>query len=320
MIITCDKCKKRYKLEVSSIGKPQFKVRCAHCNHRFTVHRQPEVEQQIRPDRRKLPARHAILAVSNQKGGVAKTSTCLNLGMSLSLLGKKVLLVDFDVQANLTISLGFSSHALSFFDLLYSVSGAISDYIRETRYANLSLLPSNSRMALLTKYYMYRPGFEYMLRDRLRQVVDQFDFILIDTPPAIGFSTLNGLMAADYVLIPTPCEFLSMHGIHKIEDIIQFVRKKSGRHIDYGILISMHDRRSTSSEVICRKIRNMFGEKILTTVIELDEKMKESQILNLPVIQYDENSPSALQFMQLARELLLKTSTKEQPEPERVLD
>ena len=301
------------------MSKSRFKVRCAHCNHAFTVHKPPDVEQQVRPDR-KLPARPVILAVSNQKGGVAKTSTCLNLGMSLSLLGKKVLLVDFDVQANLTTSLGFSSHTLSFFDLLYSVSGAISDYIRETRYADLSLLPSNSRMALLTKYYMYRPGFEYMLRDRLLQVVDQFDFILIDTPPAIGFSTLNGLMAADFVLIPTPCEFLSMHGIHKIEDIIQFVRKKSGRDIDFGILIGMHDRRSTSSEVICRKIRKMFGEKVLTTVIELDEKMKESQILSLPVIQYDENSPSALQFMQLARELLLKTSPKEQPEPERVLD
>jgi chromosome partitioning protein len=182
-------------------------VRCAHCNHGFIVSKEPDVDTKVLCPNRKSPARPAILAVSNQKGGVAKTSTCLNLGMSLSLLGKKVLLVDFDVQANLTLSLGFSYHSLSFFDLLYSVSNAISDYILETKYANLSLLPSNSRMALLAKYYMYRPGFEHMLRDRLQQVVDQYDFILIDTPPAIGFSTLNGLMAADFVLIPTPANF-----------------------------------------------------------------------------------------------------------------
>lgn len=302
MIITCEKCGKRYKLDVSSINTPRVKVRCAHCNHGFTVRNEPERESPASLDR-PTPYRHAVFAISNQKGGVAKTSTCLNLGMSLALLDKKVLLIDFDVQANLTISLGFSSRAQSFFDVLYAGSETLSDYIRETRFPGLHLLPSNSRMALLTKYYMYRPGFETLLRNRLQQVVDQYDFILIDTPPALGFCTLNALMAADQVLIPTPCEYLSMHGIHRIEDIIHFVRRKSGHDIDYHILVSMHNRRSTASEVIHRKIREMFGNRVLGTVIEHDEKMKESQIVHLPVWEYDRTSPSARQFMQLAREL-----------------
>lgn len=325
MIIKCDKCGKRYNLDASSISRPSFKVRCTHCNHGFTVRRLPAGAQEpARPEQEKkpagpeperIPARPVVLAISNQKGGVAKTSTCLNLGMSLALMQKKVLLIDFDVQANLTISLGFPANSKSFFDILYSGTEGVADYIHQTRYTGLSLLPSNSRMALLTKFYMYRPGFENLLRSRLRPVVDQYDFILIDTPPAIGFCTLNALMAADHVLIPTPCEYLSMHGIHKIEDIIRFVRRKSGRDIRYRILISMHDRRSTASGVVHRKIRNMFGEKVLTTIIEHDEKMKESQIVSLPVMRYDENSSSALQFMQLAREVVRITAANDLPGP-----
>jgi chromosome partitioning protein len=304
MIITCDNCKKRYNLDVSSINRPSIKVRCAHCNHCFIVRRESAVAQEpVVSDTGRSSDRHVVFAISNQKGGVAKTSTCLNLGMSLVHLGKKVLLIDFDVQANLTTTLGFSSRSRSFFDILYSGSESIADYIHATRFPGLHLLPSNSRMALLTKYYMYRPGFETLLRNRLPQVADQYDFILIDTPPAIGFCTLNALMAADHVLIPTPCEYLSMHGIHKIEDIIQFVRKKSKRPIDYHILISVHNRHSTSSEVIYRKIRDMFGSRVLNTVIEHDEKLKESQIVKLPVMEYNRTCPSARQFLQLAREL-----------------
>lgn len=304
MIIQCEKCNSRYNLDVSNISKPVFKVRCAQCNHGFEVRKKLEPDAELfRREDAGGAAKHQIIAISNQKGGVAKTSTCLNLGMSLAQLGKKVLLVDFDVQANLTTSLGFSSNSPSFFDILQSGGDNLSPHVHETRYANLSLLPSNSRMALLTKHYMYRPNFEFLLRDRLQWVIERYEFILLDTPPALDFCTLNALMAADRVLIPTPCEYLSMHGIHKIEDIIKVVQKKSGREIDYRILISMFDPRSTATKVIYRKIKDMFGDKVLNTIIELDEKMKESQIVNLPVCQYDANSTAARQFMQLAREV-----------------
>ncbi|HBI15130.1 MAG TPA: hypothetical protein DDY20_06395 [Desulfobulbaceae bacterium] len=304
MIIQCDKCKSRYNLDVSGISKAVFKVRCAQCNHGFEVRKKLEPDAELfRRENAGAAALHQVIAISNQKGGVAKTSTCLNLGMSLAQLGKKVLLVDFDVQANLTTSLGFSSNSTSFYDILQSGADNPSPHVLATRYPNLSILPANSRMALLTKHYMYRPNFEFLLRDRLQWVIERYDFILLDTPPALGFCTLNALMAANRVLIPTPCEYLSMHGIHKIEDIIKVVQKKTGREIDYRILISMHDPRSTASKVIFRKIRDMFGDKVLNTVIELDEKMRESQIVNLPVLQYDANCPAAREFMQLAREV-----------------
>lgn len=303
MIITCDQCGTRYNLDVSTISKPVFKVRCTSCDHRFEVHKKLDIDTGLleKGDFRAVDD-HKIVAISNQKGGVAKTTTCLNLGMSLALLGRKVLLVDFDVQANLTTALGYPANSLSFYDILQSEADNISAYIRETRYDDLHLLPSNSRMALLTKNYMYQPNFELLLKDRLHWIADRYDYVLIDTPPALGFSTLNALMASNCVIIPTPCEYLSMHGIHKIEDIIRVVRKKAGHPLDYRILITMHDPHSTASKAIFRKIKEIFKERVLETVIELDEKMKESLIVKLPVARYDDKSKSARQYMALARE------------------
>ena len=181
-------------------------------------------------------------------------------------------------------------------------------YIHETSIPNLSVLPSNSRMALLAKHHMHTPNFEFMLRDSLKFVDDRFDYILIDTPPAIGYCTLNALMASKHVIIPTPCEYLSMHGIHKIEEIIQIVKKRTRSDIDYRILISMYDARSVASKVIFKKIQDMFKDKVFKTVIELDEKMKESQILHQPVHAYDQESSSAKQYMELAEEFIDMTS------------
>ena len=159
-------------------------------------------------------------------------------------------------------------------------------------------------MALLTKYYLHKPNFEYMLRDSLKWVDDKFDYILIDTPPALGYCTLNALMASNHVIIPTPCEYLSMHGIHKIEEIIQIVKRRTRSNIDYSILITMHDPRSVASRVIYKKIQDIFRDKVFKTVIELDERMKESLILHQPVLTYAPDSTSAKQFMALAREFL----------------
>lgn len=309
MIITCEKCNARYDLDVSNIKKPSFKVRCAQCNHGFKVTKQaePDTDILLQPvDRAKHD--HLVVSISNQKGGVAKTSTCINLGLSLSELGKNVLLVDFDVQANLTTSLNLSSNLPSFFDILNSGVENMGRYINETAIPNLSVLPSNSRMALLAKHYMHTPNFEFMLRDSLKWLEDRFDYILIDTPPAIGYCTLNALMASDHVIVPTPCEYLSMHGIHKIEEIIQIVKRRTRSNIDYNILITMYDSRSVATRVICKKIQDIFKDRVFQTVIELDERMKESQILHQPVHTYDPESSSARQYMDLAREFLDRTS------------
>lgn len=309
MIITCEKCNARYDLDVSGIKKPSFKVRCAQCDHGFRVYLDQIKEREI-PLRGDFQIGDGakIVSISNQKGGVAKTSTCINLGLALSAAGKKVLLIDFDVQANLTTSMDLSPTLPSFFDILQSGSPEITSYIHETSYPNVSLLPSNSKMALLSKHFMHTPNFEFMLRDRLRHVGGNYDFILIDTPPAIGFCTLNALMASSHVIIPTPCEYLSMHGIHKIEEIIQIVGRRTNQNIDYNILITMHDKRSVASRVIYKKIQEMFKERIFTTMIELDEKMKESLILHKPVQAYAPQSTSAQQYAELAKEFIEITS------------
>ena len=311
MIITCDKCNTRYNLDDTLIkDKPVIKVRCYKCDNRFEVRQKTAAVEDVPLRNIVKPCLDNTIAISNQKGGVAKTTTCMNLGVALSLMEKKVLLVDFDAQANLTIALDYPSTTSSFFDILRSGTDDLSKNIIETKYPNLSLLPSNSRMALLTKLYMHKPDFEYLLRDKLSSVGDCFDYIIIDTPPALGFSTFNALMASNYVIIPTPCEYLSMHGIHKIEDIIKIVQARSGRHIDYRILITMHDSGSTASRVIYQKIISMFGDKVFDTVIDQDQKMQESQIVHLPVIHYDKQSTSAQQYVRLAREIIdLKSST-----------
>jgi len=309
MIITCENCNARYDLDVSKIAKPSFKVRCAKCNHGFKVYKEEMEESDIllkEVDQARHD--HFVVSISNQKGGVAKTSTCMNLGLSLTELGKKVLLVDFDVQANLTTTLNLSSNLPSFFDILHSGVENIDRYIHETDIPNLNLLPSNGRMALLSKHYMHTPNFEFMLRDALKWVNDSYDYILVDTPPALGYCTLNALMASDHVIIPTPCDYLSMHGIHKIEEIIQIVKRRTQSDIDYSILITMHDPRSVASKVIFKKISEVFGDKLFKTVIELDERMRESQILHQPVHTYDQQSRSAQQYVELAKEFIDLTS------------
>lgn len=309
MIISCEKCNARYDLDVSGIKKPSFKVRCAQCNHGFKVHIEQKkkivVPQEVPPPEGKTAH---IVAISNQKGGVAKTSTCINLGLALSAEGKKVLIVDFDVQTNLTTSMNLSPTLPSFFDLLQSGNHEIANYIHKTDYQDVSLLPSNSKMALLAKHFMHTPNFEFMLRDRLKYISPSFDYILIDTPPAIGFCTLNALMASNHVIIPTPCEYLSMQGIHKIEEIIQIVGRRTQQNIDYNILITMHDKRSISAKVIFKKIQNMFQNRVFRTIIDLDEKMKESLILHQPVHSYAPESNSAKQYTNLAREFIELTS------------
>ncbi|CAK8718470.1 MAG: ParA family protein [Candidatus Electrothrix sp. AW2] len=302
MIITCDNCKTRYKVADDILTKPALKVRCYKCNHRFTVYKNDPSDDSFLLQDEITAADHRIITLSNQKGGVAKTTTCLNLAVALAQMGKKVLVVDFDVQANLTILLGFRK-TRSFYELLNKEVKGINDIILHTKYPNLSLLPSNSKMALLKKRYLKQHNFEYLLRNRLQEVEKKYDHILIDTPPSIEFFTLNALIAAQLVIVPTTCEYLSMHGVSQIGDIIN-VLKGIDHDIEYKVLITMFDKQKTSERVINEKIRRKYGAVLCSTFIEIDDKMQESHIVNLPIQYYDEKSRSAGQYQALARELI----------------
>ncbi len=316
MNVICSHCRTGYQLDESLINKPVAKVRCARCHYVFTVYRmnarqqdrsagsESAEESSAAADDGKADGKpHRILAVSNQKGGVAKTSTCLNLGMSLALLNRKVLLIDFDTQSNLTLSLGYRDTP-SFYDALHRPPDQAGQIVMKTRYPNLWLLPSNDKLVLLDKKYFDTVNFENILRDQLDPIKEQFDYILIDTPPSVGFFTLNALSAADMAVIPSLCEYLSANGANQVLKIIGMIRARSNPDLQHRVLITMYDERDTSARVVYSKLRDNFGEHCFQTIVPYDTKMKESQIMKLPVIIYDKSSRSGHEYMQLARELL----------------
>ncbi|MEJ2038322.1 MAG: AAA family ATPase [Desulfosarcinaceae bacterium] len=249
MIVICPNCQTRYTLDDKTVEGPNFFARCAKCAHMFTAYRPVRIQEVAFIDleaARKPWADNNIIAISNQKGGVAKTSTCLNLGLSLAMQGKRVLVMDFDVQANLTISLGYQETA-SFYDVLNGGNKTFSGMTLSTKYENLWLFPSNKNMVLLNKKYFGSQNFEFILKDRLKQIKDDYDYILIDTPPSIEFFTLNALTAAGSVIIPSQCDYLSTHGIDQIIKLIGLIKAKSNPLIESRIFIIMFDNQCTAS-------------------------------------------------------------------------
>ena len=309
MIITCPSCRTKYRLDDSRIKKAQFKVRCAKCKHVFMARAAAnETPRTAAPQPSRRVVRPPVdnsscvtLTVCNQKGGVAKTSTCLNLGTSLATMGKRVLLVDFDVQANLSVLLGHPA-AKSFFDIMDNEEATIREHIVSTRYG-VSLLPSNSKMALLSKKQMPLGDFEYLLAEKLAEIKSDYDYILIDTPPSGDFFTLNSLLASDAAIIPTQCEYLSINGVDHIIRMINVINDKRDHNLGYKVLVTMYNSALTPANVILSKIRSKYGEHLLRNMISMDGKVQESQITQQPLISYDRNAIAAGEYLALAQEI-----------------
>ncbi|MCK5871930.1 MAG: zinc-ribbon domain-containing protein [Methylococcales bacterium] len=299
MIIVCDECSTRFKLNTRLINKTFFKVRCSKCQHVFSVETL-ESEEVYELDQISPVPPMKVITICSHKGGVAKTSTCLNLGVALSMLNKRVLLIDFDVQANLSLLLG-QRNEYSFYEIIQE-KVQIVKAIKNVR-KNVWLLPSNSRMALLAKQCLQQKDFGFFLRKALEPIKENFDYILIDTPPSVKFFTPNALMAADFVIIPTQCEFLAMNGVLQTENIIKAVSKT--HPLDYKVLITMYDDHNTASKVIYAKLKQKYHQQIFKTLINYDSKMQESQIVNQPIAYYDKNARSAQQYHHLANEIEL---------------
>lgn len=306
MIIVCQKCRTRFHLDDGAVDKPSFVARCSVCGHLFSAYKPTRVEEITFLDLDKAlrdGSRERVITIGNRKGGVAKTTTCLNLGVSLALHDKKVLLVDFDPQANLTLSLG-QKQVPTYYDAQQAFGKPLNDYILATRYSNLWLLPSGRNMVQLNKLYFGARYFEYMLKDRLRTVADHYDFILIDTPPSIEFYTLNALAASGQVLIPCQCDYLSTHGVDQVLRVISLVRSRINPSIRARILFTMLDRGSPSSDLILTKIKNLYPGQFFRSVIEMDHSLKEAQILSMPAIHYNRQSVAGAQYLQVAKEIL----------------
>ncbi len=313
MIITCGNCRSKYKLDDNSVSREEFRVRCTKCNHAFLV-RKPVVGSEAPPhlnlqnsasltQSKKYPDNPdcKVITICNQKGGVAKTTTCLNLAAALMLNKKRVLVVDFDIQSNLTLLLGHKD-ARSFFDVINSAEDDLSAYLVKTKH-DFWLLPSNSKMALLSKKHMPKENFEYMLRDKLLEVKANFDYILIDSPPSGDFYTLNALLASNSAITPVPCDYLSLNGVSHIEGMINVINEKINHKIDMYILITLFEQDNTVGQVVLNQIKNKYADKVLNTVIDRDQAIQESQIVQTPAILYAPKSVAAVQYQQLANEV-----------------
>ncbi len=309
MIIVCDHCKTRFRLADEAVNRDVFKAKCAKCDQIFTVTRAPPPEEPLRLDPSHIveDPRYKVITICNQKGGVAKTSTCINLGGALAAMGRKVLLIDFDVQANLSELLGVPGERC-FFDVIEQGGDReLSKAVLKVG-NNLWCLPSNSRMALLSKRYLHTRGFEKILADHLKRITSFFDFVLIDTPPSLDFFTINALMASDFAIIPTQAEYLAVKGVKHVENIIDVLRRKTRHSLEYKVLITMYDERNTAARAVRANLRQAMGHHIFRTDVVHDPLVQESQIVRKAIAEYASGSEAARQYAAVAREIVGQTA------------
>ena len=311
MLISCDKCQTKYKVDEAIFKKPSLKVKCSRCKSIFTAYKTPQqdvapfvlddidAEQGIKKQSAHICK---IICVCNQKGGVAKTSTCMNIASSLSAHKKRVLLIDFDVQANLSLLMGCKNKK-SFFEAMDADDGDLTKAIIKTKHG-VWLLPSNSRMALASKKYINKENFEYLLRKKLERIKKVFDYIIIDTPPSGDFYTLNALMASDLAVIPTQCDYLSMNGVSHIVNMINVIGSKTKHKLDFRGLATLYDPDNTVEKVVYEKLKTQLNGRMFNTVINRDSSIQESHIACMPVISYDRESKAGQQYQALTQELL----------------
>lgn len=249
-----------------------------------------------------------VIALANQKGGVGKTTTAINLAASLASLEKRVLLVDTDPQANATSGLGIDASKLgkTIYECLTDRLPA-TEAISPTIVEGLDLLPSHIDLAGADLELLERSRREYILRDVLSSVVDRYDYILIDCSPSLGLITVNALVASNSVLIPVQCEYFALEGISKLLNTIRIVRQRlnSGLEIE-GFLMTMYDSRTRLNNQIYEEVKEHFKSLVFDTVIQRNIKLGEAPSHGLPALLYDADSRGAINHLQLASELINK--------------
>ena len=247
-----------------------------------------------------------IVAIANQKGGVGKTTTAINLASTIGILDKKVLLVDLDPQANTTTGVGISEDDVeySLYDCLMDKS-LIQKAIVKTEIPNLDILPANIDLVGAEIELVTKENREYALKNCLKKVKEQYDYIIIDCLPSLGILTLNALSAADSVLIPVQCEVFSLAGLGKLKRTIHGVKKQFNSNLEIeGIILSMYDSRLRMANMVVDEVRNLISDRIFETIIHRNSKIGESPSVGKPVILYDASSKGAINFLNLATEFL----------------
>lgn len=244
-----------------------------------------------------------IIAVANEKGGVAKTTTIVSLGGAFIEYNFNVLMVDLDAQANLTLAMGIQPGKIrrSTADILLNSTNALS-VSRETGFPGLDVIPANAEMGLAERFLPVRSNHTTILRNLLKNL-DVYDFILIDCPPSLGAVTHNALAAADLLIIPTQAEYFSAFALRNMINLVRRVQLQENPSLDFRILLTMFDQRNRIHRIIRDQVHARFRDKLLNTIIQIDTKIRESSVAGIPITHFSKSSRAALQYRELAQEL-----------------
>ena len=251
-----------------------------------------------------------IIAISNQKGGVGKTTTSVNLAACLGKMGKKTLLVDADPQGNATSGVAIDKSKVKFSTYSILVDGAKSEQcVLTTPYDNLHILPSSLDLAAAELEIAEKPHREALLKNALLPIKQYYDYIIIDCPPSLGLITANALTVADTFLVPIQCEYYALEGLSQLTNTIKMVKKQLNPSLSMeGVLLTMFDARTNLSIQVVEEVKKFFGNKVYGTIIPRNVRLSEAPSFGQPIIEYDKNSRGAECYMDLAEEVIERNS------------
>ncbi|OGW80754.1 MAG: hypothetical protein A2W83_02760 [Sulfuricurvum sp. RIFCSPLOWO2_12_43_5] len=251
-----------------------------------------------------------IFSFCNQKGGVGKTTTAVNLAAALSVQGKKVLLIDMDPQGNATSGVGIDKRSLrkTVYHLLISDMD-ITEVVINDLETNISVIPANKDLIGASIELIQIENREFLLKNRISSIKDKYDYILIDCPPSLGFITLNALVASDALIIPLQCEYYALEGLSELIETFRIVKNRLSENLEIGgIVMTMADFRTNLTQQVIEEVRKHFKEKVFDTIISRNIKISEAPSFGKSVIQYDPNSKGAQNYTNLAKEFLNRFS------------
>lgn len=263
-----------------------------------------------------------IIAIANQKGGVGKTTTAINLAAALGVLERKVLIIDADPQANATSGVGFDPRNVktSIYECLINEVEA-KDIILSTKSPNLDILPGHIDLVGAEIEMINLPNREKMMKATLAKIKDDYDFIIIDCSPSLGLITLNALSAADSVIIPVQCEYFALEGLGKLLNTIKIVQTRLNTDLEIeGLLLTMYDIRLRLSNQVVEEVKTHFQQMVFDTIIQRNTKLGEAPSYGETIIMHDATSKGAINYLNLAREVLQKNDLTQISESEKIIN